>query len=89
MATNIVGRWNKMVEIMGEVQLDMTYEFRNDGTYSYVNNVTGVRTEGDYEVSGDIILFPRINRTQKFELKGNTLSLDFGSSAPVLDLERK
>ena len=89
MEVNIVGKWNKRVEIMGEVQLDMTYEFRVDGTYSYINAVTGVRTDGHYEMSGDRIIFPGINDTRKFELKDNTLSIDFGSSAPTLYFGRK
>jgi len=88
MAASIVGKWNKRAEIMGEVQLNMTWEFRGDGTYSYINAVTGMRTDGEYEISGDKILFPRIKRIQKFELEGNTLWLDYGSNGK-LDFERK
>ena len=74
---------------MGTVHMDITYEFRENGTYSYINAVTGQRTDGDYEVSGNRIIFPRINNAANFGLNGNTLSLDYGSSSQTLYLERR
>ena len=44
----IVGKWSWWA---------LTFHFLDDGTYTYVNSNSGVRTVGKYEVSDNIITF--------------------------------
>ena len=84
---NIVGTWNyKLDSPFG--QMDITYYFRVDGTYTYFNAVTGQRTDGEYEISGNRMNFPNLGKTINFTLSGDNLSLDYGSSSGPQNLKR-
>jgi hypothetical protein len=64
---SIVGKWNWW---------KITYQFYNDGTYSYVNASSGVRTNGTYTISDNIITFYiGYANTSEFSLQGDELLL--------------
>jgi hypothetical protein len=89
MVDGIVGTWNFKQSAFGRVAFDITYNFCADGTYTYVNAVTGQRTDGNYEIiPGNKMKFPQLNRVIDFTLQGDNLSLDYGSGTSSQDLKR-
>jgi hypothetical protein len=64
---SIVGKWRWTV---------ITYEFFNDETYSYVNIESGLRTNGNYSISGNILTFFMGSVAKdEFFLQGDRLTL--------------
>jgi len=81
MTTNIVGKWNYKVELMGRMAVNMTYEFFNNGTYTYYNAVTGHDARGEYEVSGNTIRYLTMGTQDTFSLEGDILFLTTGGQS--------
>ena len=66
---SIAGKWEWMT---------VSYEFFNDDTYSYVNTESGLRANGNYAISGNVITF--FNEffsfsKSEFSLQGDRLTL--------------
>ena len=69
MAANIIGKWECKTgnDVVGFIH--MTFEFFNDGTYKYVNHITGAEANTNYSVSGNQIYASGTT----LNIEGNTL----------------
>jgi len=66
-------------KIVGKWRWDtITYDFRKDGTYDYVNTSSMVRTNGRYCIDGNVLTYYVNNggiASSEFSLSGNRLTL--------------
>ena len=65
----IAGKWKWMT---------VSFEFFNDDTYSYVNTESGLRTNGNYAISGNVVAFFKgsVDKAE-FSLHGNRLTMTY------------
>jgi hypothetical protein len=70
MANSIVGRWvHELPMNMGEI----VYVFREDGTYDYRSSK--VQQSGSYEISGNLMHFPKLGNTIEFSVNDNKFTI--------------
>lgn len=75
MANSIIGKWNYKLEFGGMSGINITYEFHNDGTYTYHNAVSGYTAKGEYQISGNRINYVTMGTSDEFSLDGDQLTL--------------
>lgn len=75
MADSIIGKWNYKLDLRRVAGIDITYEFFDNGTYTYRDDISGNTVKGEYEVSGNKINYITTGTSDEFSLEDDRLTL--------------